>query len=113
MKNFIQPGEALELTAPAGGVVAGKAYAIGVLIVVAQAAAAVGVKFIGSTGGVYELSKTAAQAYTEGQQLYLIVATSVVTSTAGANLPCGVAVVAALAADTTAKVLLSSSIQGA
>ena len=115
MKNFIQEGEGLELTAPTGGVVSGKAYSIGELIVVASGTAAAAAKFVGQIEGVFELAKTSAQAYTEGQQLYLIEATSVVTNTSntGANPPVGVCVVAAGASDATCKVLISSSLLGA
>lgn len=54
-KNYIQDGNVLTLTAPAGGVKSGGVYAIGALVVVAVADAAAGADFAGHTGGVWRL----------------------------------------------------------
>lgn len=70
MRNFIQPGNVLELTAPSGGVVSGTAYKIGQLLVVAQVSAAEGAKFSAVVEGVVELPKTSAQAWAEGAAIY-------------------------------------------
>ena len=48
MKNFVQPGDVVELTAPSGGVVSGTVYLIGALVVVATVTAAEGAKFNGA-----------------------------------------------------------------
>ena len=57
MKNYVMEGEKLELTAPVGGVVSGKAYKIGALIVVATVTKAAGEKFVGITEGVVKMPK--------------------------------------------------------
>lgn len=54
-KNYIQDGNVLTLTAPAGGVVSGGIVAIGALVVVAVADAAAGSDFAGHTSGVWRL----------------------------------------------------------
>lgn len=54
-KNYIQDGNVLTLTAPAGGVTSGGIYAIGALVVVAITAAPAGAEFAGHTGGVWRL----------------------------------------------------------
>lgn len=55
MKNFIQEGRQVTLTAPVGGVVAGTAYKINALVVVAHESADEGAKFIGYHVGVFSL----------------------------------------------------------
>ncbi len=70
MKNFVQPGDVLTLTAPAGGVVSGTPVLIGGLLVIPAVTAAAGELFTGHVTGVCDLPKTAAQAWTEGQKLY-------------------------------------------
>ena len=55
MKNYVQPGEVLPFTAPAGGVVSGGFYTIGAHLVVATVDAAAGQKFSAYIGpGVVE-----------------------------------------------------------
>jgi len=68
--NFIQPGQVLTLTAPAGGVTSGVGYLIGARFVVALQDAAEGAAFEGQCTGVWELPKTSAQAWTEGVEVY-------------------------------------------
>ena len=70
MKNFIQEGNILTLTAPAGGVVSGNGYLIGKLFVVATVTAAAAALFAARVKGVIDLAKTSAQAWTEGQKIY-------------------------------------------
>jgi predicted RecA/RadA family phage recombinase len=66
MKNYVMEGEQLELTAPVGGVVSGKAYKIGALIVVATVTKAAGEKFVGTTEGVVKMPKASALVLAEG-----------------------------------------------
>lgn len=54
-KNYEQDGKVLTLTAPSGGVVAGKAYAIGTLVAVALVTATQGEPFAAQTYGVWNL----------------------------------------------------------
>jgi len=57
--NYVQDGDVLQLTAPAGGVVSGGVYAIDKLVVVAIADAKAGEKFAAKTKGVWSVPATA------------------------------------------------------
>jgi predicted RecA/RadA family phage recombinase len=105
MKNYVQEGDVLTLTAPTGGVVSGKAYLIGSMLVVAVASASAGAPFEGNLEGVHTLDKASGQAWTEGAKLYW----DNTATTATSNTFCGFAAVAAQTADTTGKVLLRQS----
>lgn len=70
MKNYVQPGDVLELTAPAGGVLSGKGYLIGDLFGVATMDADAAAKVNFQMTGVVLLAKTSAQVWTEGQPIY-------------------------------------------
>lgn len=100
-KNYIQDGNVLTLTAPAGGVKSGSAYAIGSLVVVAIADAAVGAEFAGHTGGVWNLPTEAS--LEAGARVGLLDGSMVAAATVGA-VPCGALVTDE--ADGTANVLL-------
>lgn len=105
MKNYIQSGKVLDLTAPSGGVTSGIALLIGALLVVPVADASEGETFAAETMGVFELPK-ANQAFTEGAKLYWSTSNSNVTTTASGNTLVGVAAAAAASGDTTAHVRL-------
>ncbi|MDA5627783.1 MULTISPECIES: DUF2190 family protein [Agrobacterium] len=94
MRNFIQPGKVLPMTAPTGGVVSGKFYMIGSIFGVAAVSAAEGEKFSLNTGEVYELPKTSAEAWAEGDAIYATAA-GIMTKTASGNTKVGVAIAAA------------------
>lgn len=96
-ENFVQDGDVLDLTAPTGGVVAGMAYLIGALLVIALGDAAEGAPFRGKTGGVFSgLPKTSAQAWTVGARLQWNDTTKVFTTATTTGLfPVGVAAEAA------------------
>lgn len=66
MKNFIQPGNSLDLIAPAGGVVSGQGYLHDNILLVANETKAVGESYAGDRLGVHELDKLAANVMTEG-----------------------------------------------
>lgn len=70
MKNFLQPGDALDLIAPSGGVVAGNAYLFSGLLVVAATTAAQGEKFVGYSEGVFNLPKVPASDFVAGELAY-------------------------------------------
>jgi predicted RecA/RadA family phage recombinase len=95
MRNFIQPGECITLTAPEGGVVSGRGCKIGQLFVVAANDAAAGAAFSGCVCGVFELPKLGAQAWTEGALVYWDAANARCTTVAAGNLLIGCAVAAA------------------
>jgi len=108
MKNFVQPGESVEFTAPVGGVTAGVGVQIGQLLVIATVTAAAGARFNGLVEGVITRAKAGSQAWAEGAQVYWDESAKVFTTVAAGNLPAGVAVaaVAGGAGDTTGTVLL-------
>ncbi|QPC44001.1 DUF2190 family protein [Kaustia mangrovi] len=68
--NYIQPGDILDLTAPAGGVTSGGGYVIGGLFVIALGSAEAGDGFRGKVNGIMELPKVSAQAWAEGEAIY-------------------------------------------
>jgi len=95
MRNFVQDGDVLTLTAPAGGVVAGVLYVIGNLPVVATHDAAAGQRFTGKVEGVFDLAKVGSQAWTPGARINWNTATNqATTATTAGFFPIGVAVAA-------------------
>lgn len=111
MKNFVQPGESLEFTAPAGGVVSGVGVQIGQLLVIATVTAAAGARFNGITEGVITHAKAPSQAWAEGALVYWDVANKRFTTVAAGKLLAGVAVgaVGAGAGETTGTVRLNGA----
>lgn len=90
-KNFVQPGHTIACVAPVGGVIAGKLYLLGALLVVAAITAAEGESFEGHTGGVWDFTnKTAANTPTFGAKAYLNAAGTEITTTASGNTFIGV-----------------------
>lgn len=106
MKNFIQPGDVVEFTAPGGGVTSGTPVQIGQLVVVPAVTAAAAARFNGQVVGVFTLPKLAGQAWAEGALLYFDATPGEFTTTAIGNLLAGTAAEAALSGDTTGKVRL-------
>jgi predicted RecA/RadA family phage recombinase len=91
MKTFESSGDVLEYTAPTGGVESGKAYLIGSLLVIAEAAVAQTLPFEGKPVGVFDLPKAPDDAFTEGLKLYWDNSAKTLTTTAGSNTLVGVA----------------------
>lgn len=106
MRNYVQPGKTITLTAPAGGVIAGTGYIIGGLFVVAQDTVDAGAEFEGLTEGVVDLAKTAAVAFTEGAKVSFDSATHAALAPAVGKFPIGAAVQAAAGGDATVRVRL-------
>jgi predicted RecA/RadA family phage recombinase len=105
MKNYVQDGEVLDLTAPyavasGGGALIGKIFGVAKSTV---ANAAVG-QF--QTEGVVDLAKTAAQTFAQGAFVYWDNATKLATSTAASNTLIGTAVLAAAGADANVRLKL-------
>ncbi len=108
MKSAVQCGDALEFTAPAGGVISGLAYLINSIVVVAEFSAAAGEKFIGNITGVFDLAKAASVAWTEGQTLYWdSAANNFATAQSATARRAGCAAAAAGAADLIGRVRLN------
>jgi predicted RecA/RadA family phage recombinase len=106
MKTYVEPGEVLAYTAPAGGVVSGGLYLIGSLVVVATVDAAAGEKFSAFIGEGVVTAPKAAGVMTEGQKLYWDNGAKNVTGTVGSNTLIGVAATGAGSADPTVTVRL-------
>lgn len=109
MKNFVQPGVNLDLTAPAGGVTSGLGYLIGALFVVASNTAAEGATFVGAREGVFELAATTHatdQAFAAGAPVYWNDSTKRVTTVATGNQRIGFATEAKVSTAAVARVLL-------
>lgn len=106
MKNYIQEGDIVELTAPSGGVVAGTAYLIGAVVVVALTTVAQTLKFNALMRGVGYMPKATGQAWTEGAILYWDNTNKNFTTTSAGNTKCGFASAAAASGDTVGYVFL-------
>lgn len=109
MKNYVQTGDTLTFTAPAGGVVSGLGYLIGVTFVVAVNSVAATLPFEARISGVVDLPKVAAQAQAEGVLLYWDNAARNVTTVVGSNTKIGVAARAVGSAETTTTVRLNGA----
>lgn len=109
MRNYVQAGDSLTLTAPSGGVVSGKGYLIGGLFLVAAVTAAEGVNFTGKRTGVFEFpaqTHASTQALAVGDVAYWDDTNKRVTKTATGNTVIGVVVEAKASTAATAKVVL-------
>ena len=95
MKNYVQPGDVITVAAPAN-LVSGQLFRVGLLPMVATAAALSGANVEGATGGVFDVTKTGSQAWTVGQVIYGVGTTTLVatTATTTGNILLGVAVAA-------------------
>lgn len=90
MKNFIQTGDIVTVTAPAN-VSAGELVAVGGLVGVAVTDALSGAPVEIKTTGTFELAKTSAQAWASvGLTIYRDASTGLATTTASTNPPIGV-----------------------
>jgi predicted RecA/RadA family phage recombinase len=107
-KNFIQPGNVVTVTAPAGGVSSGDGVLIGTLFGVAQTDAADGAEVEILTEGVVDLSKTTPLAIAAGDRLFWDAVNKVLNKTAAAQICVGVAVAAAADADATVRIKLGA-----
>lgn len=69
MKNYVQPGDTIEVPAAAAAVASGQVVVIGAHVAVANSPAAVGEPFNAKLSGVFEVPKAAGSAWTLGQPL--------------------------------------------
>jgi predicted RecA/RadA family phage recombinase len=104
--TYLQPGHSLDLIAPTGGVTTGVPLLIGALFVVPNTTAAQTLPFTGTVTGVHSYTKTASQAWVQGQAIYWNTTTAAFSSDPSTGPYVGVAVeaVAGGAGDTTGKV---------
>jgi predicted RecA/RadA family phage recombinase len=110
VKNLIQPGNTITVTAPAGGVVSGAVVIIGAIVGVAAYNAAAGADVEIATQGVFDLTKTPADVLVQGAVAKVTPATGLVGVAGTAAI--GWVVAAAAAGATTARVRLTPAVAG-
>lgn len=108
MKNFVQQGVNLTLTAPRD-LASGAGFLVGAIFAVASTTVKAGDPVAGVTEGVFDLPK-AAQAVTPGQKLYWDNTNFVLTTTEGSNTLVGASIQAAGTGDATARAKLTGQI---
>ena len=108
MKNFVQRGEIITLTAPYD-VAAGAGLLVGAIFGVATSSALSGATVEAAACGVFELAKTSAQAWTVGAKVYWDDAAKLCTTVNTSNTLIGVAVAAAANPSATGLVRLNGS----
>lgn len=108
MRNFVQPGNVLTLTAPGGDVKSGVGYLIGLLFVVATVDAEAGDKFEGLSEGVVDLPKAGTETFAEGDAAFWDDAAKLFHNHDGDGTfaPVAIAVMDAASADETVRVKL-------
>lgn len=110
MKNFVQHGDMITVIATAS-VISGQLWRAGSLIGVAAADAASGEEVDIKTTGVFDVSKTSAQAWAVGEPIYMIAASGLCTNVPGTgNYLVGVAVAVAANPSSTGRVRLNGSL---
>ena len=110
MKNYVQPGNTITLTAPYA-VASGEGLLVGSIFGVASGTAALGEPVETALVGVFDLKKVASQAWSVGAKVYWDDAAKQTTTVATANTLVGVAVeaVAGGAGDTIGRVRLNGT----
>ena len=108
LKNFIQEGRTITLTAPYA-VTSGSGLLVGSIFGVASNDAASGTDVETSTIGVFSLSKTSAQAWTQGVLIYWDDTNKVCTTTSSTNKLIGTATLAAANPSSTGYVRLNGA----
>lgn len=107
MKNFVQKGENLTLTAPRA-LTSGAGFIVGSIFAVASADAASGAPVVGVVEGVFDLTKVAG-AVTPGAKAYWDNTAFAVTTSASGTTPIGAFTQAAASGDATGRVRLSAA----
>ncbi len=110
MKNYVQPGNIITLTAPYA-VASGDGLLVGSIFGVASGTAALGETVEAALTGVYDLKKVASQAWAAGDKVYWDNTAKEATKTTTSNTLIGVAVVAVAggASDIIGRVRLNAS----
>lgn len=108
MKTYLQKGDTLTITAPRP-LSGGDVVSVGMLAGVAVHGTDTGTPVEIETTGCFSVAKTAGQAWAVGDPIYLITATGICTSAKTGNLLIGVAIEAALSADTSGAIRLNGA----
>lgn len=107
MKTYVQPGNVVTLTAPAGGVVSGVPVKIGAgIFAIPTNTVAQTLKFSGVVAGVVDVPKVAAEPWTEGMLVWWNTGSSLATSVSTSTMRIGVAVEGRANPSATGRVLL-------
>jgi predicted RecA/RadA family phage recombinase len=93
MRNYIQPGHAITLAAPAD-VTSGAGLVVGSIVGIASHVALTGAEVETPLTGVVEIAKAASQAWTVGARIYWDNTAKRATNVASGNTLIGVAVLA-------------------
>ena len=110
MKNYVQPGNTITLTAPYA-VASGDGLLVGSIFGVASGAAALGETVEATLSGVFDITKIGSQAWTAGAKIYWDDTNKRTTNVATSNTLIGVATeaVAGGAGDTVGRVRLNAT----
>lgn len=110
MKNYVQPGNTITLTAPYA-VASGDGLLVGSIFGVAAGAAALGEPVETALVGVFDITKIGSQAWTAGARIYWDDTNKLTTNVETSNTLIGVAIeaVAGGAGDTIGRVRLNGS----
>jgi len=108
MKNFVQPGQVVPLTAPYD-VASGGGLKVGGIVGIATYAAKSGEKVETKLDGVFDVAKTSAQAWTAGAVIYWDDTAKVFTTVTTSNTKVGVAVLDAANPSDFGRVRLNGS----
>lgn len=108
MKNFVQKGDTVTLTAPYD-VASGAGLKVGAIFGVASTAALATASVEAATVGVYDLAKVSAQAWTAGAAIYWDDTAKLSTATVGSNIKIGVALLDAANPSATGRVRLNGA----
>lgn len=108
MKNYVQRGDTLTLTAPYD-VLSGAGLKVGSIFGVAAFDAANGASVEASVVGVFDIKKTSAQAWTQGAAIYWDDTNKETTTTSSGNTKIGVAATAAANPSAAGRVRLNGS----
>ncbi|HZP21449.1 MAG TPA: DUF2190 family protein [Bauldia sp.] len=109
MKNYIQPGKFITITAPTGGLLSGQGVLIGSLFGIATGDAAEGEEVEVLTEEVVEIGKTAALQIDVGDRVFWDPTNKIVNKTATGQVCVGVAVTAAANPSDTVRVKLGAT----
>ena len=109
MKNYVQRGDVLSLTAPYA-VAAGAGQLVGSLFAVATSAADNAAAVEGATTGVFDLPKVSAQGWSVGAKIYWDDSAKNCTTTSSGNTLIGAAVAVASNPSATGRVRLNGTV---
>jgi predicted RecA/RadA family phage recombinase len=111
MQNFVQADDVITVAAAPYAVAAGAGCLVGFMFGVAMSAALTGAQVVLQTEDCYDLAKKSGDTFAVGDKLYWDDTNKYLTSTSAGNKWVGVAIRAALSADTTVRTRLNGFAQ--